>query len=102
MTPEQVRQIIREELSGLIKSDRYTIQKDIQMFDGRNFQLAKGTGTIIGTEATQKLAFYGETPVTQGTAIANISPVGSDSDGSCRDRLNDVINRLVALGLIAS
>ncbi len=53
----------------LVKSDRYTIQKDLQIFDGRNFQLASGTGTKIGTGATQKLGFFGKTPAIQPTDI---------------------------------
>jgi len=47
------------------KTDRYTFEKMIQILDGRNIQLALGTGTKLGTAATQKLGFWGVTPVVQ-------------------------------------
>lgn len=62
MSEEQVRQIIREELSNLIKSDRFIFDRLVQVMDGRNIQLGKTTGTKIGTETTQKLGFLGTTP----------------------------------------
>lgn len=91
MNEEQIRQIIREELGGLIKSDRYVFEKAIQIADGRNIQVAKGTGTKIGTEggATgQKLGFFGATPVVQRTGVA-VSAAGIHA-------------ALVSLGLITS
>lgn len=60
-------------LSVFIGSDRYTIQKDLQIFDGRNISTAKGTGTQICTEVDQKLAFWGKTPIVQPLTIANPS-----------------------------
>ncbi len=52
-------------------------EKLIQMADGRNIQLASGTGTQIGTASTQKLGVLGATPVAQATAIgAPTSPGG--------------------------
>lgn len=73
MDPEQVRQIIREELASLLGSGRYTFQQDIQIFNGRNIQVGKGAGTQIGTEggaSGQKLGFFGATPVVQRTGTA--------------------------------
>ena len=69
----QVREIIRQELSTFILSDRYVFQKHIQLFDGKNIQVAKGTGTQIGTEAAQKITFHGATPCIQADAIASPS-----------------------------
>ena len=65
MTPDNVRQIIREELAYMMKTDRFTMNKDIHMGDGRNIITAQGTGTMIGTEASQKLGFFGKTPKVQ-------------------------------------
>lgn len=65
MTPNEVRQIIKEELQELLASDRYIFHKTIQVLDGRNVIVAKGTGTMIGTEALQKLGFWGVAPVVQ-------------------------------------
>ena len=63
MTPEQVRIIIRQELESLIKSDRYVLEKNLQIMDGRNVQLGLTTGTKIGTSTSQKLGFLGVTPI---------------------------------------
>ena len=69
MTPEQVRQIIRQELALFMRSDRFTFQKDIEMQDGRNIQLATGTGTKLGTGTGEKLGFFNATPVVRQTAL---------------------------------
>lgn len=70
MTPETVRALIREELQTLIRSDRFTFEKLIQILDGRNIQLGTSTGTKIGTASNQKIAFYGATPVIRASAIS--------------------------------
>ena len=64
---ETVREIIRDELQDLIKKERYTFIRLIQMLDGRNIQLGKTTGTIIATETDQKLGFFNTTPIIQQT-----------------------------------
>lgn len=56
--------------SQLLQSDRYTIHKTLQIFDGRNIQVGTTTGTKIGTAATQKLSLWGVTPVVQASAIS--------------------------------
>ena|SRR3990167_10463308 len=79
MNEEEARQLkeeialLRNIIFQLIKSDRYTFQKNIQMLDGRNIQLATGTGTKIGTaggSTGQKLGFFNATPVVQQTGVA--------------------------------
>ena len=97
MTEEQIREIIRDELYWFIKADRFTFNKIIQILDGRNIQLAKGTGTNIGTETTQKLGFYGVTPVDQPATV-------SDPDAevaSLAAAVAAIIDRLQETGLIA-
>jgi hypothetical protein len=44
---------------------------DIQIADTANVVLATGTGTKIGTAATQKLGFFGVTPVAQQTELTD-------------------------------
>lgn len=61
---KQVREL-QSIVGYLVSSDRYTIRKELQLFDGRNVQVAKGTGSQIATESTQKLGFWGNTPVVQ-------------------------------------
>lgn len=80
--------------------DKYTFQKHIQVFDGRHIQVGKGTGTKIGTEATQKLGFYGATPVDQPATISDPSG-GVTQDAQARNAIDAIIDRLQELGLIA-
>lgn len=98
MNEEQVRQIIRDELSALLGSDRYTFQKHIQMFDGRNIQIARGTGTQIATAADQKIAFHGASPVVQAGFIS--SP--SADLTSLKNAVDSIRNVLINKGLTAS
>ena len=79
MNESQVREIIRQELSLFIRSDRFTFQKDIQMLDGRNIQLATGVGTKIGISVSDKLGFYNTTPIAQrsGSAQAAVAATGA-------------------------
>ena len=67
MTPQELQRLARIEalLMALVKSDRYLLEKHLQIADGRNVQVGKTTGTMIGTEATQKLGFFGNTPIVQ-------------------------------------
>ena len=78
MTPEEIRQIIREELESFMKIDKFVFEKPIQILDGRNIQVGQTTGTKIGTATTQKIALHGVTPVVQAGAIDSPSAdVGS-------------------------
>ena len=101
MNTEERLQKIEELLNLLISTDRYTFQKNIQIFDGRNIQLGKGTGTKIGTEVTQKMAFYGETPVVQASAITD--PAGGTTiDTQARTAINAIIVALENIGIIST
>ena len=110
MTPEQVRQIIKEELEALIKSDRYVFHKRIQMLDKVDIETSPTTGTKIGTASTQKISLWGNTPVTQRAAIADGFTGGAGSAGggfvnaterdATIDSLNDVIQALRDVGII--
>lgn len=69
---------MREEMSSIFKSDRFSFEKHLQLLDGRNMQVGRGTGTKIGTAADQKLGFFGVTPVIQfGDAIGRQDFSGS-------------------------
>jgi len=82
MTEEQVRKIIHEELGSYVASDRFTFHKHVQVFDGRNIQVGRTTGTKIGTATDQKLSVYGVTPITQGSAISSPTTPGATYDQS--------------------
>lgn len=103
LTELQVRQIIREELQRFILSDRYAFEKHLQIFDGKNIQLAKGTGTKIGTESTQKMAFFGATPVVRQASIsAPSTPSGAYVQAeavSTVAAINSIRTALITFGL---
>jgi hypothetical protein len=78
MDEARIRQIIREELAALLGADKFVFQKHVQLFDGRNIQTGRTTGTKIGTATDQKLGFFGTTPVAQQnapTTLANVISV---------------------------
>jgi len=62
-------------------------------------QLSDGNdaGTILGQSATDKVGFFGATPVVQQTTIAD----ATDS-ATAITTVNSVIAKLEALGLLAS
>lgn len=101
-------------LAGFIKSDRYVFQKDLQFLDGRHIQLSKGTGTKIGTEASQKLAFFGETPVIQqtfaGETIGMTTPASDPvleasafggGVGTAKYTIHGIVDALKNIGILA-
>ena len=109
MDESQVREIIRQELSLFLRSDRFTFQKDIQMLDGRNIQLSTGTGTKFGTATTQKIGFLNATPVARQAAITakNTSTVDTTYGADERDviennrtRISELEDVLQVLGLL--
>lgn len=111
---EAIRQIIRDELQEFLASDRYIFNRDVEVLDGRNIQLAKGTGTKFGTATNQKLAFYGASPVVppEGAGASGHAVVGGtnvDSDdaftgavGTEQYTIGDIVRALKLLGLIKS
>jgi hypothetical protein len=101
MDETQVRKIIRDELSDLIKSDKYTFYKLMQILDGRNIQLGRTTGTKIGTETTQKLGFFNNTPAVQQAHIADPSG-GATIDAAARNTINSILAVLETFGFTAS
>lgn len=87
-------------IGALVTSDRYTIGRGMQFFDGRNVQLGLSTGTKIGTSATQKLGFYGANPIVQQAAISNPNG-GTTQDAQARVAIALLITALRSLGFTA-
>lgn len=105
MNEEKVRTIIREELAFMVKNKKLVFPYPMQILDGNDITLAQNIGTKIGTSVTQKLAFYGTTPtIKQGAIVAPNVQTGSyvqaDAE-TLRSAVNDIINRLQTVGLIA-
>ena len=103
MTPEQLTEFnkMKEQLAMFEASDRYTVQKLMQIFDGRNIQLGKTTGTKIATATDQKLSFHGVTPVIQASAIT--APTGGATvDTEARTAINSIRTALSGKGIISA
>jgi len=84
------------------------LQGNINLADPANIILGSGTGTQIGTSASQKLAFYGDTPNVQpDTSItgATVTHVGGGSVGANDTfggyTIGQVVAALQRLGLLA-
>lgn len=65
-----------------------------------SIQLSDGNtdGTVVGQSATDKVSFFGATPVVQQTAVSSATATAT----SAMTAVNAVITRLRNLGLIAS
>ena len=96
MNEEQVRAIIHQELAGLLKSNRYVFERDIEIADGRNIRFSGNNGGRVGQSASSKIGFYGKTPAIQPPATAH-------ADGTLAGataQLNLLIDRLQNVGLL--
>lgn len=56
-------------------------------------------GAVIGASATEKVGFYGETPVVQGAAVTALVTTPTATD--IATAVNSIITRLQTVGLIA-
>lgn len=79
--------------------------------DATNIAVNATTGTKIGTATTQKIGFYNAAPVVQGASIADVNTATVDTSygqpevdviTDLRTKVNSLISRLEALGLIAT
>jgi len=81
--------------------DQATVfNSNVSIIDG-NIILSTGTGTEIGTLATQKLAFYGTTPIVQEGHIADPSG-GAVIDIEGRAAIDAILADLALYGLQAA
>lgn len=60
---------------------------------------APGTGLKLGASATEKVGFYGETPVDQGAAVTTLATTPTATD--IATAVNSIISRLQDVGIIA-
>ena len=102
MNEEQIRAIIREELSFMIKNNKLVFPKPMQILDGNDMTLGQTVGTRIGTSASQKLAFLGATPRVQFPTGYLIQATGGTTiDYEARARIGDINELLFQLGFAA-
>lgn len=64
-------------------------------------QLSDGNsdGTQLGQSSTDKVGFYGKTPIARGSAITTLATTPTATD--IGTAVNAIISRLQAVGLIA-
>jgi hypothetical protein len=75
-----------------------TVNGGATLADNKNVAVGTSAGTIIATNNTQKIGFYGATPVVQQATIAN----ATNNADNLMAQLNSVISTLKTFGLIAS
>lgn len=81
-------------------NSNFTFATSITLLDSQNLILGTSVGTKIGTSSTQKLAFFGATPVVQQASIAN--PAGGVTvDAEARTAIISVLGVLDSLGFTA-
>lgn len=118
---QEIRDLISEAFKDLVTNERYTFQKHLQIFDGRDIQTGRKTGTMIATKGYgdesvtdpgQLLGFFGTPPVNQPDTVADATNQGltggdtidrtkTTADiASSKNAINAVIARLKELGLI--
>lgn len=100
MTPEEVRNIVREELAFMVKNKKLVFPYPIQILDGNDITLAKNVGTRIGTAVDQKLGFFGATPIVKHFDVGDVTVSGAAEDGVARGAINDIHALLRLYGLM--
>jgi len=97
MTPEQEQllQNISERLDKLEKSDRYVFEKDLELANGRKI-LVPTSGLYLGNAVTDKVGFFGTTPIVKQAAPSTASGCAGDAD----TKLNSLIADLQNYGLL--
>ena len=90
---------LENKLNALLSVGVMTIKDNVQIFDGRTFQVGKVYGTKFGTETTQKISFHGVPAVVQAAAISPPSG-GTTVDSQARTAISALITALHNKGLI--
>jgi len=81
-------------------NSNFTFATSITLLDSQNLILGTSVGTKIGTSSTQKIGFFGATPVVQQASIANPSG-GVTVDAEARTAIISVLGVLDSLGFTA-
>lgn len=102
MTDRQRIEKLEALVAQLISEDSafITLNKNIAVKDKVSLVLPTTTGMKIGTAPTQKLGFYGATPVVRQTAPSSPSG-GVVIDSTARAAIDDLRTGVINLGLFA-
>ena|SRR3990167_5906334 len=85
-------------IADLTKSGKYTLWKDVVLY--KDIDIGATAGIKIGTASTQKIGLWGTTAVVQPTAITDVASGASDSDGTARAKINQILAALRLPGFI--
>ena len=99
-TPEQEQQIkkmIEDKVSILFKNEKYVFNRPVQFMDGGKIQAGNTNGLRIGTEATQKIALFGSTPVVKAGAVTAIGSAPGLYSGTYEQTIADSVNALITI-----
>lgn len=100
MDEAKVREIIRQELAHFMKGSKFVFNRPIQILDGNDITIASEHGTRIGTAGTQKIGFFGNTPIVQFPSGYIVQPTGGTVvDNECRATVSDMKYLLDQFGL---
>jgi hypothetical protein len=84
------------------------LRGDINLVEGGDLVLGTTTGTKIGTAASQKLAFYGDTPIVQPDNLITSAAATHGSGQAVKDdstfggyTIGQIVTALQTLGLLA-
>lgn len=79
---EQLRvrvELLEKQLKFFTRASTYNFPRSIEISDGKNLKVGDSLGTKIAENTTDKLGFYGVTPIVQrsGAAQAAVATTGS-------------------------
>lgn len=84
----------------IVRSDKIIPNRNIYLLDGGVISCGTNNGVKLGEGATDKMGFYGVTPVDQPITVNDPSG-GATVDSEARTAITQLIDRLQELGLIA-
>lgn len=105
MTTEElkdfIREIMRQESKELFDKELFKFNKKLKLSKYTDIEFDKVYGNKIGTNSSEKIGFFGVTPVDQPETVADPSGGGiAGVDSSARAGVIALRNRLQELGLI--
>lgn len=78
-----------------------SLTDNLSLTDGINIVVGTTTGTQIATGSTQKLGFWGATPVVRPSAVSDASG-GTTVDTEARNAINSLLAKLRTVGIITT
>lgn len=87
-------ELVENFMADFVYSDRYIFQKHSQYLDGKKMTFGTNLGLRMGTSTTEKVAFYGVTPVIQASAISAPTNPGATYSQADTQSIVNAVNSL--------